>query len=112
MTFRVDGAHRMVVDGASPHAPESGTIWRFSIKGLYGSGIYASLQTDVSGRGLTVNFMDVGKLRDDQRAEILDASEFQVPVDADTSLAMRLVGEALLKVGWGPQVDGQGNKIA
>ena len=112
MTFRVDGAHRLVVDGASPHAPESGTIWRFSIKGLYGSGVYASLQTDVRGRGLTVNFMDVGKLRDDQRADILDASEFQVPADADESLAMRLVGEALLKVGWGPQVNGQGERIA
>lgn len=112
MPFRVDGAHRLVVDGASSHVPESGTIWRFSIKGLYGSGIYVSLQTDVRGRGLTVNFMDVGKLHDGQRAVILDTSEFQVPTDADASLAKRLVGEALLKVGWGPQVNVQGERIS
>lgn len=106
MTIRIDSAHKNPGDAR----------WIFSIKGLYGCGIYATLHTDEQGRGLQVLNRD-GDLCWIRRqygiaapAQVFAADAFQIPPGADTSEAMRVFADALLQCGWGPLVN-QANQV-
>lgn len=106
MTIRIDSAHKNPGDDR----------WMFSIKGLYGCGIYATLHTDEQGRGLRVlnRDGDLGWIRRQYGiaapAQVIPVDRFQIPANADAPEATRMFADALLQCGWGPLVD-QANQV-
>jgi hypothetical protein len=91
MTFRIDFVSRV--------ANADKTTWHFSIKGLYGKGIYCSLRTDEDGRGLSL-------LQDcpEQPVRLLSRDHFEIPPTATRWNARTRLTAALITLGWGPEV--------
>ncbi|MDO9007543.1 MAG: hypothetical protein Q7U80_04915 [Thiobacillus sp.] len=99
MTFRIDYLHRS----------EGTDAWSFDIKGIEGRGVYGTLVTNPEGRALYLEDQEhlipipPGTL-------LLSATEFCVPANSSKAQAMRILALALLRLGWGPEVNQQ-NKV-
>lgn len=99
MTFRIDYVDRH--DG----------VWEFRIKGIRGGGVYGSLYTDDQGRWLSFTegfaLMSAGNMQ-----LALSRDEFVIPAEASEQEACRLLTAALVRLGWGPQVDRIGRQVS
>lgn len=99
MTFRIDYLYRR----------EGTEGWVFDIKGIEGRGVYGTLVTNPEGRALYLEDQEhliplpPGTL-------LLSATEFCVPANSSKAQAMRMLALALLRLGWGPEVNQQ-NKV-
>ncbi len=87
--------------------------WLFDIKGIRGQGVYGTLLTDSQGKGLHLmtselpSSMFSSKVTNcDLRQPVICApDEFRIPEATSMQSASLLLADALLKLGWGPEVD-------
>jgi hypothetical protein len=96
MTIRIDSVKR--VDQAD------GTfMWRLSVKGLEGEGIYFTAMTGPNGKGLYSDRAAGSYLPDSSSFEILPPERFSVPPTCEAEHVVHRVAAALVAVGWGPE---------
>ena len=99
MTFRIDYLYRR----------EGTDGWVFDIKGIEGRGIYGTLVTNPEGRALYLEDQE-HLIAIPPGSLLLSATEFCVPANSSKAQAMRILALALLRLGWGPEVNQQ-NKV-
>lgn len=102
MTIRIDQIRRQ------------GNLWEFGIKGMKGQGVYGTLITGDDGRGLYIKHQrfDMPKPPYYEREDLIAPESFFIPNDSSPEQASRLVALALIKLGWGPEVDRHNRLIA
>lgn len=101
MTFRID------------HVRQRNGTWLFDIKGIQGQGVYGTLLTDGQGKGLYLMSSEIpiptagSKITNcDLRGSLIcSPEEFWIPAETSTTSVGRILAEALLRLGWGPEVD-------
>jgi hypothetical protein len=87
-----------------------GTCWEWDIKGIYGQGIYGTLLTGPGGRGLYL-FKWPDHPNDNLRIPLCPEEEFQVDLDTPPAKAARVLAAALMRLGWGPEIDQAGKVV-
>ncbi|TCV85823.1 hypothetical protein [Sulfurirhabdus autotrophica] len=80
---------------------ENTGIWCWKVKGINGKGVYGTLTTGLNGRGLYQVNMGI-------RHTLIIPERFHVPPDLPTGEASLLLGLALDQMGWGPEVNQEG----
>mgnify|MGYP001598529516 FL=1 len=102
MGFRIDSVQRQEMS--------DGTCWEWDIKGIYGQGIYGTLLTGPCGRGLYL-FKWPNHSNDNLRVPLRTEKEFQIDLDTSPAKAARLLAAALMRLGWGPEIDQAGKVV-
>jgi hypothetical protein len=98
MTIRLD---RIALENAPRH-PFCG-CWTISFKGVGGKGVYGQLVATPNGLLL---------LHDMSDEQELIVPGLAIPAGADTHAVSRCIAQALLALGWGPEVDQGSNVVA
>ncbi len=99
MTFRID---RIVFETAPRH-PHCG-CWTLAFKGVYGKGVYGHFVATPSGLLLLHNMSE-------KRELIVPGFVIPDPESADKQNVSRFVAQALIEIGWGPEVDQHFNVV-
>ena len=90
MSFRINYIQRI--------DREDGYVWRLSIKGLRGEGIYFTAVT--GSNGLDRYDLNAGN----GLLEILPPSRFHAHAGCDANQVVQRVAAALAAIGWGPEI--------
>ena len=91
---------------------QKGDLWEFDIKGIQGQGVYGSLVTGDDGRGLYIKHLrfDLPSPPYFEREDLVSPETFHIPAGTSPTEASRLAAQALVALGWGPEVD-QHNRL-
>ena len=114
MTIRIDSIESELTDG--------GYIWRLRAKGLYGQGLYFTIESGLNGHGLyaVTNRWELDliadqdrvvtsndqhdRMRGDSRIELVPPDRIHLHAECTARDVIHRVATALTMIGWGPEM--------